>query len=219
RPARGRPEAHAVLVRQYSGGRLKRRLWSASAYVRAVWDEDRSVAFVTVVLNDVTIVSAGERIENAQHRGRYDISSLAVPAEIVAQSEGIDPNDLYENTDNYTDSPKVRNMIAGVHEGIIPRIRSKVCAEMHQRLAYGISCLLMVMLGAALGLVFRGGEALVAFAISAGPASAVIVLMLMGKQLIANPGVPEGYGIAVIWGGIAAMAGATAYVYAVAMRR
>jgi hypothetical protein len=77
----------------------------------------------------------------------------------------------------------------------------------------------MVMLGAALGLLFRGGEALVAFAISAGPASAVIVMMLMGKQLISNPGVPETYGIIVIWGGITAMVGATGYIYAVTMRR
>ena len=216
-----KPELGAVLVRQYSGDRLKRRLWADSVYIRGVWDEEHSVVLVTVVLNAVTILEAGEgeRTENAQHRGQYDISSLAVPDEIVAKSERIDPDELYENTANYSDSPQIRKMIANVHETIIPRIRSKVRAEMHQRLAYGISCLFMIMLGAALGLIFHGGEALVAFAISAGPASAVIVLMLTGKQLIANPGVPEIYGIAVIWGGIVLMAGATTYVYAVSMRR
>ncbi len=220
-PSPDKPELSAVLVRQYSGDRLKRRLWADSAYIRGVWDEAHSVVLVTVVLNAVTILEAdeGERTENAQHRGQYDISSLAVPDEIVAKSERIDPDELYENAENYSDSPQIRKMIANVHETIIPRIRSKVRAEIHHRLASGISCLFLVMLGAALGLVFRGGEVLVAFAISAGPASAVIVLMLMGKQLIANPGVPEIYGIAVIWGGIVLMAGATAYVYSVSMRR
>ncbi|MDY7009491.1 MAG: LptF/LptG family permease [Planctomycetota bacterium] len=218
-PSPNNSERHLVLVRQYSGDRLNRRLWARSAYVRGAWDEEHSVVLVTVVLNDVTIAGAGERIENAQHRGQYDISSLAVPDEIINESDRIDPGDLFENASDYTDSPMVHNMISAVRQSTIPRLKSKVCAEIHQRLAYGIGCLLMVMLGAALGLLFRGGEALVAFAISAGPASAVIVLMLMGKQLIANPGVPEGYGIVVVWGGIAVMAAATAYVYTVVMRR
>ena len=218
-PSQDKPWRHAVLVRQYSGHRLKRRLWAESAYVRGVWDDARSTVLITVVLNDVTIAGADELAETAQHRREYEMGPFAVPSEIMAKNKRITPDELYKNAENYSDSPKIRKMIASVRENIIPRIKSKICAEMHQRLAYGISCLLMVMLGAAMGLVFRGGEALVAFAISAGPASAVIVLMLMGKQLIANPGVPEAYGIAVIWGGIAAMAGATAYVYAVAMRR
>ncbi len=209
----------AVLVSQYSGKTLKRQLWAKSVYIRGDWDEIRSVILATVVLNDVTILAGSQQVENALHRRRDEIGSLAVPEEIVARSEQIDPGDLLKNATDYTDSPQVLKMIKDVHGSMIPRLKSKIYAEMHQRLAYGISCLLMVMLGAALGLLFRGGEALVAFAISAGPASAVIVMMLMGKQLIANPGVPEAYGIIVIWGGIAAMIGATAYIYAVTMRR
>ncbi len=212
-------QRNAVLVSQYSGKTFKRRLWAKNVYIRGDWDKIRSVALITVVLNDVTVLGAGEQAENAQRRGQCDITSLVIPDEIVARSERITPEELFKNPSDYTNSPQVLKMIEGVHESIIPRLKSKICAEMHQRLAYGISCLLMVMLGAALGLLFRGGEALVAFAISAGPASAVIVIMLMGKQLISNPGVPEIYGIVIIWGGIVVMVGATAYIYAVTMRR
>jgi hypothetical protein len=63
----------------------------------------------------------------------------------------------------------------------------------------------MVAMGAALGLMFRGGQLLSAFVLSVVPAAVVIILVVMGKQIMGNPGVARAYGLLSIWGGIAAL--------------
>ncbi len=218
-PSTDLPKTRNVVIRQYSDQRLKRLFRAKKVIVQGNWNKLRSAVLVTITLSDVAIMDPSEHSEDAHYKDKYDMGPFAVPAEIVAASKRIMPDELYDNAAGYSHFPVVHSRIKNLHDKIIPRLLDKVCAEIHQRLAYGISCLLMVMLGAALGLIFRGGEVLVAFAISAGPASVVIVVILMGKQLISNPGVPAEYGIAAIWGGIALLAAATVYVYAVPMRR
>lgn len=96
----------------------------------------------------------------------------------------------------------------------VPQLCNKVLAEMHFRVAYGSSCFVLVALGAALGLLFRGGQFVAAFVISIVPAAAVIVLMIMGKRIMGQPEITTpGWGLAVIWAGVALMALATAIIY------
>jgi lipopolysaccharide export LptBFGC system permease protein LptF len=112
-------------------------------------------------------------------------------------------------------------MVNDLHGKLLPKLLGKVAAEMHWRIAYAVCCLLMVLIGAAMGLILRGGQILAAMAISAVPAALVIVLLLAGKELIHNPKVTWGYvlGVAIIWGGVGLMAAAVGYLYAVPMRR
>jgi lipopolysaccharide export LptBFGC system permease protein LptF len=220
-PAGRGPEAgpeRPVLVRQWPGDGAGREYWARTAGVTAEWDEFHSAYLVTMILKDVYVRDIGEPFSPPRGMEKKEIGRYAVPAEIVRFAEQIDPRRLQADPSRQALAQHVSGLLARLDRRL-ERLLARVCAEIHLRLGYGISCMLMVMLGAALGLWFRGGQMLAAFAISAVPASLVIVMLFMGKELIKNPGVPEVYGIAAIWGGVGALALATAYVYLVPMRR
>ncbi len=81
----------------------------------------------------------------------------------------------------------------------------KVNAELHSRLAFNVSVLVLVVLGAALGIIFRGTHLLAAFGIAFVPALLVLVLNIAGRQLAEKDGTVM-LGIGLIWGGIAVVA-------------
>jgi len=208
-----------VVVRLYEGRRLWRELRAAEVEVKGRWGNFRGTAEVALRLRDVLIRQADQPLDQALRQAEYEMGPFAIPSEVIAQAMRIDLDDLYRQPERYGLSRKIRRMISALDTQVIARLLAKVQAEMHHRLAYGVSCMLMVMLGAALGLMLGHGQILAAFAVSAIPGSAVHVLLLMGRQLIANPGVPSVYGIAAIWGGVGALAAATLFVYVVYMRR
>ena len=208
-----------VVVRLYEGRRLWRELRATEVEVKGRWGDFRGTAEVALRLRDVLIRQADQPLDQALRQAEYEMGPFAIPSEVIAQAMRIDLDDLYRQPERYGLSRKIRRMISALDTQVIARLLAKVQAEMHHRLAYGVSCMLMVMLGAALGLMLGHGQILAAFAVSAIPGSAVHVLLLMGRQLIANPGVPSVYGIAAIWGGVGALAAATLFVYVVYMRR
>ena len=62
-------------------------------------------------------------------------------------------------------------------------ITNQVLAESNNRVSFAISCLVLVMVGAALGLMFRSGNYLTAFAISFIPAMFTITLIVAGQRV------------------------------------
>jgi lipopolysaccharide export LptBFGC system permease protein LptF len=80
----------------------------------------------------------------------------------------------------------------------------KVTALIHFRIGYSLSPLVTVVLGAALGVIFRGGRALAAFGLACVPFGTVTVLMIMGRNLAQNA-TTEQTGAVVIWGGLVAL--------------
>ena len=216
-PATRPVEDRGVEVTEYIGNRARRHFWARTAVVKADWDEAREAVLATVILQDVNVREVDDPVERFRHQDQRLLGPYAMPAEIAGKAESVELEQLYETPPRYGES--IQRMVQGLDKYVVKRLLAKVQAEIHHRLAYSLSCLLMVLMGAALGLLLRGGQMLAAFAISAIPGSVVIVMLLMGRQMIANPGVPAIYGVAIIWGGVAAMTVATLYIYAVPLRR
>jgi lipopolysaccharide export LptBFGC system permease protein LptF len=112
---------------------------------------------------------------------------------------------LYHHPKDFTTDAGILAQIDRLHQIQPPKIRREIIAEMNVRVAFGLSCALLVALGAALGVIFRGGQMLVAFVISVAPAAVVFVLILAGKKMIANPKSSDLAGMITMWGGLAAM--------------
>jgi lipopolysaccharide export LptBFGC system permease protein LptF len=110
--------------------------------------------------------------------------------------------DIYSNPEAYTKDSIVLSKLEYLKKNQVPKIIGEIIAEMHSRVAFGLSCMLLVTLGAALGVIFKGGQVISAFAITVIPAAGIIIMILMGKQLIANPKASDLLGFIAIWGGI-----------------
>ena len=81
------------------------------------------------------------------------------------------------------------------------RFFNQSMAEINTRLAYSSSALVLLILGAGLGIIFRGGHFVSAFGLSFIPMLAVVVMIVTGKQ-ISRAGDPV-IGSIAIWSGLA----------------
>jgi hypothetical protein len=89
------------------------------------------------------------------------------------------------------------------------KLVNSAISEIYARLSFAVSCLILVMVGCALGMMFRSGNFLSAFAISVVPALLSIALVVTGQHTCENVPfpVPEhwsnplNFGLAIIWSG------------------
>jgi lipopolysaccharide export LptBFGC system permease protein LptF len=65
-------------------------------------------------------------------------------------------------------------------------LSNQILAESNSRVSFAISCLVLVMMGCALGMMFRSGNFLSAFAISVVPALLTITLIVAGQRMSGN---------------------------------
>lgn len=88
-------------------------------------------------------------------------------------------------------------------------LNNDIVSEMHARMAFALSCLILVLVGCSLGMMFRSGNFLTAFAISFIPALLSITLIIAGQQTCGNIPWQRGpswenplnMGVALIWSG------------------
>ena len=92
-------------------------------------------------------------------------------------------------------------------------VNNTVRSELHSRVSFALSCLILVMVGCALGLMFRSGNFLSAFALSVVPALITLALIIAGQQTADNvPWDVTHYhnslqlGLTLIWSGNVAVA-------------
>lgn len=93
-----------------------------------------------------------------------------------------------------------------------------VTSIIHSRFGYSLSALVTVIIGAALGVMFRGSKVLTAFGLACVPFAIVIVLLLLGGRMIESDH-GSALGPWVIWGGLAALAVAGVGLIRVGVRR
>lgn len=84
---------------------------------------------------------------------------------------------------------------------ILGAITRRIKATISERIAFSVSVLTLVILGAVLGIVFRGSHVVVAFGISFIPALVVIMTIVTGRQLACNANTHL-FGLVLSWTGL-----------------
>ena len=151
-------------------------------------------------------------------RERERFSAVGMPEPVLRRAEAYVDDDLLEDTGEslglgkWVDEEK-RGLIARVG-----KVSRDITGVLHSRMAFSLSVFVLVVLGAALGIVFRGAHVLTAFGISFVPSLFVITMIIMGKQLIDNPATTTA-GVGVVWLGILIMAAVDVFVLMRLVRR
>ena len=89
---------------------------------------------------------------------------------------------------------------------------SEIRIEKHSRLAFGISCVVLVLLGTVLGIILRSSHLLMAFGISFIPAAFCLITIFTGKHIAEKTEAPL-MGIVFLWSGVFLVAVADFLIY------
>jgi lipopolysaccharide export LptBFGC system permease protein LptF len=124
--------------------------------------------------NVVRRLGSAESINTASYPVNLDVPANASIKKIAARGVNfyarIDPEKL--------DRQRIgRELLA---------LSNQILAESNSRVSFAISCLVLVMMGCALGMMFRSGNFLSAFAISVVPALLTITLIVAGQRVSGN---------------------------------
>lgn len=131
---------------------------------------------------------------------RLELGPVSLPAKILARVDSIPQRRLLDPETEIAGRRDVREARAHAINKCAVVLR-QLAREIHSRLAFSISVFVLVILAAALGIIFRGSHVLTAFGISFAPSFLVIVLIITGRQLAQNAGTVV-VGLCVIWLGI-----------------
>jgi lipopolysaccharide export LptBFGC system permease protein LptF len=192
-----------VRVFQEKDGQVLRTFEAQEIEVTVIPDEEISTMHVRIEMNDVI-----ERVgEDTTQRSK-------IPREFdVPMSQTIHNLPEVRTAKYYISNSK----LYGAQNKTLIRERTfiwnSVRGELHFRASFAMSCLILVMVGCALGMMFRSGNFLSAFALSVVPALISIALIITGQHTVENVPKeltnfhnPYELGRTIIWSGNAAVA-------------
>lgn len=200
----GAPQGSAerlVQVREMRKGNDFRTLSANQIRITAVPDNNSKSMYVTIDYFDVASTLAAPR---PSIRTSF---SMPMPDEIAALPGSRTPRD-YANMKGVS-----QQLVKDLKRSLVV-IGNNVTSELHARVSFAISCLILVMVGCALGMMFKSGNFLTAFAVSVVPALLSIALIITGQHTCEN--VPRDVtinfkntldlGLGLIWSGNVAVA-------------
>jgi len=219
-----------VEITRIRDGKPARKATASTGGIKITWDEFTKIPEVSISLKNAVMTNLDvpdndpTGIDAKTIKADWRHGKIRIPKDIRSEMDEITPYEAYHHGGRgggLTDNPSIHKTLDLLNSDHVVRLRRDIISEMHTRAAYSLSCLLMVMLGGVLGLIFRGGHFVSALVTATIPASAVIVTILMGKNIAQNPDVllkgnPDAsiaMGITIIWGGIAFLAIATGLTY------
>ena len=168
-------------------------------------------AGVRLTVYDARITLRGRTVT----RAKETFGPIALPQPIMDRVTQWTPDELFDPVTGETDPLAEERAEARNERAQTVR---RVVAAIHERSAFSVSVLTLVILGAALGIVFRGSQAVVAFGISFVPSLLVMVTIVTGKQLAHNAPT-HGIGLLVMWTGIAIVAAVDGWLLTRVVRR
>ena len=206
-------EGKSILVDYYYDASLARPdKRFESQKVRLVIDPLQESPSATLWLSDVRLTHAADN--RSFNHLNYPITKIVLPAEIIEPAQSYPLQDIINS-----DHPPLANA-SSVLDRLFVRLK-KTCRklnaeieiELQARLAFGVSCIVLVLLGAALGIVMRSGPFLSAFGMSFVPAVLCLATIFTGKHIAEQSSDSITAGILFLWSGILALVVANLVIY------
>lgn len=115
-------------------------------------------------------------------------------------------------------SPVVAQLIARIHQQE-SRLRRQILSEFQSRASFAFSCIVLVILGTALGIILQGRNPLAVFVIGVVPAMILVLLINTGREMIARTPNSDIPGTVVIWAGNAIILILNVVIYSRLLKR
>jgi lipopolysaccharide export LptBFGC system permease protein LptF len=220
-PEDGKPSLRGVRVVE-KGGETGDRLLTADAAgfeLRSGLDRVRCVIIVDLVANvDIRRYppQADDRVVKKPKESLKPIL-FQDQARLQAQLDSMDAIKLLDTNASFDLHPKQKKMLGLLH-ALVAKSRSELEGEIHFRASYSVVAIAVVLFGAVLGIIVRGGQVLTAFGISCLPMLFVVVASIAGRNLADQPAHTMA-SITIMWGAAAFMYLATGFVAIKVLKR
>jgi len=141
---------------------------------------------------------------SARQREGLQVDGLLLPAYALEPLEACTPAWILDPSGDLPTDPELDKRRAAL-QAAAARLQRKISGVIHFRFSFASSALVTVLMGAMLGVIFRGSRALAAFGLACIPFGIVTILVMMGRQLTESSGSTT-IGPYVTWGGLALVA-------------
>ncbi|MBI9018911.1 MAG: LptF/LptG family permease [Phycisphaerae bacterium] len=143
---------------------------------------------------------------NKTNYGLYDIGLMLPPdiAEKVQREitfQQLTKSELGANEFLLKPSEYMQKQYTSIREKS-DELNAEIVAELHSRLAFGVSCVMLTLMGAALGIVFKSGHLLTAFGISFIPAGLCLITIFTGQHIAEQSTSGITGGLTFLWSGV-----------------
>jgi hypothetical protein len=186
----------SVVFRQESDGQVRLTASGPVCGVSIKADPVNEQAFVSIDIKDAQ-VDSGQTATSASLSRKF---AIPLPPDIAAYKN----RTVNQYRGGSIRNPRQLNKLLFAYTDLLNHIVS----ELNGRAAFVVSCLLLVLVGSSLGMMFRSGNFLTAFAVSVIPALLSTVLIVTGQHTVeATPTdvlqqtSSVALGISVIWSG------------------
>ncbi len=193
----------SIRMAWYPAGESKpSRYYKASgANLRIEWGTKPPTAILRMDKVEKTVKSDTRPV-----REEFDfVYRIQIPGELLQKAELISLNDIVTSPTEETPQAHMSGFLSGMGQFILKECRklgAEITAELHSRLAFGVCCVVLTLMGAGLGMVFRSSHLLTAFGISFIPTALCLITIFTGKHLAEQNIDKMGFGLAFLWAGI-----------------
>lgn len=207
-----------VIVQYYPPHDAATKYLAKAADISASALSEKADPTIDLELKDARVTEVKDKdFSRAVYHDQIRVGPLQAPAAALETARRMTTVELLsptaKNLDLNADLIKRRLIFAREREGTI----GKCTAEIHSRMAFSCSALVLLTLGAGLGIIFRGGHFVSAFGLSFIPMLVVILLIMTGKQYC-GAGLTQ-VGTIVIWLGLGLVAVANVVILGKYLRR
>jgi lipopolysaccharide export LptBFGC system permease protein LptF len=197
-----------VQYREESGGQVRLTAEGRACRVKVTVAADQDAdATVSVQMQNSVVDAAdapGDAVDTPAPAPVDRHFDVALPADVSAWSDRTAEQYLRAKVGSDPRAARGQQKLQFAWVDLINHISS----ELHARAAFVVSCLLLVLVGSSLGMMFRSGNFLTAFAVSVVPAMLSTVLIVTGQhtaestpEVLTGANNPLHLGLAVIWSG------------------
>jgi lipopolysaccharide export LptBFGC system permease protein LptF len=141
------------------------------------------------------VITIGQGEEDVARHKKFSRPLFDVP--MTADLVAVRRNTIDHYLESRILSPRAQTDLLRSRNKLMGRLQS----EIHSRASFAVSCLVLVLVGCALGMMFRSSNFLSAFAVSFIPAMFSIALIVTGQQICSRATNSATLGLSFIWGG------------------